>query len=92
MAANAPQCAELEALLARHAAARTVIFGGDVNRGPSCAPQGFWVRTDGSAHQDPGSQQVYGTSALRSPSAQVVPATHTDHDFLLVRAHLTAHS
>ena len=92
VAANAPQCAELEALLARRAAARTVIFGGDVNRGPSCAPQGFWVRTDGSAHQDPGSQQVYGTSALRSPSAQVVPATHTDHDFLLVRAHLTAHS
>jgi hypothetical protein len=34
--------------------------------------------------------QVYGTGDLRSPSARVVPATHTDHDFLLVRAYLTA--
>jgi endonuclease/exonuclease/phosphatase family metal-dependent hydrolase len=90
VAANDPQCAELRARLARRAAARTVIFGGDVNRLPSCAPRGFWTRTDGSAHQDPGSQHVYGTGALRSPSARVEPATHTDHDVLLVRAHLTA--
>jgi endonuclease/exonuclease/phosphatase family metal-dependent hydrolase len=90
VAANDPQCAELRTLLARRAAARTVIFGGDVNRLPSCAPHGFWTRTDSSAHQDPGSQHVYGTAALRSPSARVVPATHTDHDVLLVRAHLTA--
>jgi endonuclease/exonuclease/phosphatase family metal-dependent hydrolase len=90
VAANDPQCAELRALLARRAAAGTVMFGGDVNRRPSCAPHGFWTRTDGSAQQDPGSQQVYGTGALRSPSARVVPATHTDHDVLLVRAHLTA--
>ncbi len=89
-AANNPQCAELSALLARRAAARTVIFGGDVNRLPSCAPHGFWTRTDESAHQDPGSQQVYGTGALRSPAARVEPATHTDHDILLVRAYLTA--
>jgi endonuclease/exonuclease/phosphatase family metal-dependent hydrolase len=88
-AANAPQCAELMALLARRASGRTVIFGGDVNRLPSCAPHGFWTRTDASARQDPGSQQVYGTGALRSPSAQVEPATHTDHDILLVHAHLT---
>ena len=71
VAANDPQCAELRALLARRAAARTVIFGGDVNRRPSCAPHGFWTRTDSSAHQDPGSQHVYGTGALRSPSARV---------------------
>jgi endonuclease/exonuclease/phosphatase family metal-dependent hydrolase len=90
VAANAPQCAELSELLARRAAARTVIFGGDVNRRPSCAPSGFWTRTDRSAHQDPGSQQVYGTGALRSPAARVQPATHTDHDVLLVHAHLTA--
>jgi endonuclease/exonuclease/phosphatase family metal-dependent hydrolase len=90
VAANDPQCAELRALLARRAAARTVIFGGDVNRRPSCAPHGFWTRTDSSAHQDPGSQHVYGTGALRSPSARVVPAIHTDHDVLLVRAHLSA--
>jgi len=90
VAANDPQCAELRALLVRRAATRTVIFGGDVNRLPSCAPHGFWPRTDSSAHQDPGSQHVYGTGALRSPSARVLPATHTDHDVLLVRAHVTA--
>ena len=90
VAANKPQCAELGVILARRAAARAVIFGGDVNRRPSCAPHGFWTRTDGSAHQDPGSQQVYGTGAFRSPSARVVPAIHTDHDVLLVRAYLSA--
>jgi endonuclease/exonuclease/phosphatase family metal-dependent hydrolase len=90
VAANDPQCAELTALLARRGAARTVIFAGDLNRRSSCAPSGFWTRTDGSARQTPGFQQVYGTRALRSPAAEVVPATHTDHDVLLVRAHLTA--
>ena len=90
VAGNDGQCAELTALLARRAAARTVIFGGDVNRRPSCAPDGFWTRTDRSAHQAPGLQHVYGTGALRSPSVEVVPAAHTDHDVLLVRAHLTA--
>jgi endonuclease/exonuclease/phosphatase family metal-dependent hydrolase len=90
VAANDPQCTELRTILARRAAAGTVIFGGDVNRRPSCDPVGFWTRTDASAHQDPGSQQVYGAGALRSPSARVVPAVHTDHDVLVVRAHLTA--
>jgi endonuclease/exonuclease/phosphatase family metal-dependent hydrolase len=89
-AANYPQCDELRALLARRARLGPVIFGGDVNRRSSCAPYGFWTRADGAAHQDPGSQQVYGTAALRFPSAQVVPATHTDHDVLLVRARLSA--
>jgi len=89
-AANAPQCSELGALLSRRALANTVIFGGDVNRLSSCAPEGFWTRTDRSARQDPGSQQVYGSGALRSPSAQVVLARHTDHDVLLVRARLIA--
>ncbi|MBV9355746.1 MAG: endonuclease/exonuclease/phosphatase family protein [Chloroflexi bacterium] len=87
-AANNPQCAELVSLLARRAAAGTVIFGGDVNRRSSCAPPGFWTRSDRSAHQDPGSQQIYGTGALRSPSARVLRATHTDHDVLVVRAYL----
>jgi endonuclease/exonuclease/phosphatase family metal-dependent hydrolase len=90
VAANAPQCAELRAILARRAA-RPVIFGGDLNRRASCAPPGFWTRTDISAYQDPGSQQVYGSGAFRSPSARVVPAIHTDHDVLLVRAYLSAH-
>ncbi len=88
VAANDPQCAELGALLARRARAGAVIFGGDVNRRSSCTPPGFWTRTDGSAHQDPGSQQVYGTGAFRSPSARVVPAIHTDHDILFVLAYL----
>jgi endonuclease/exonuclease/phosphatase family metal-dependent hydrolase len=90
VAGNDGQCAELTALLARRAAARTVIFGGDVNRRPSCAPEGFWTRTDGSAAQATGLQHVYGSGALRSPSVEVVSATHSDHDVLLVRADLTA--
>jgi endonuclease/exonuclease/phosphatase (EEP) superfamily protein YafD len=90
VAGNDAQCAELAALLARRAAARTVAFGGDVNRRRSCAPDGIWTRTDTSAEQAPGIQHVYGSGALRSPSAEVAPATHSDHDVLLVRAHLTA--
>jgi hypothetical protein len=72
----------------RAADGHTVSFGGDLNRRGSCAPRGFWMRTDSSARQDPGLQQVYGTGALHSPSARVVPATHTDHDVLIVRAFL----
>jgi endonuclease/exonuclease/phosphatase family metal-dependent hydrolase len=90
VAGSDAQCAELAVLLARRAAARTVAFGGDVNRRDSCAPDGVWTRTDRSAHQAPGIQHVYGSGALRSPSAEVVPATHSDHDVLLVRAHLAA--
>jgi endonuclease/exonuclease/phosphatase family metal-dependent hydrolase len=90
VAGNGAQCAELAALLARRAAARPVVFGGDVNRRHSCAPEGVWTRTDRSAGQAPGLQHVYGSGALRWPSAQVIPATHSDHDVLLVRAHLTA--
>ena len=88
VAGNDAQCAELGVLLARRAAARSVIFGGDVNRHGSCAPDGFWTRTDQSAHQAAGLQHVYGSPALRSPSAEVLPAAHSDHDVLLVRARL----
>ena len=88
VAANDAQCAELAALLERRAATRTVIFGGDVNRGGACAPERAWTRSDGSADQAPGLQGVYGSGGLRSPSAEVLSATHTDHDVLLVRAHL----
>jgi endonuclease/exonuclease/phosphatase family metal-dependent hydrolase len=87
---NDAQCVELAANLARRAAGRTVIFGGDVNRRASCAPRGLWTRTDSSARQAAGLQHVYGSSALRSPSVQVLPAAHTDHDVLLVRARLTS--
>ena len=88
VAGNNAQCVELAALLGRRAAARTVAFGGDVNRRDSCAPAGAWTRTDSPAEQAAGLQHVYGTGALRSPSAEVVPATHSDHDVLLVRAYL----
>jgi endonuclease/exonuclease/phosphatase family metal-dependent hydrolase len=86
VAGNDAQCVELAALLARRAAARTVIFGGDVNRRRSCAPAGHWTRTDRSAEQAPGIQHVYGSRALRSPSAEVLPAAHSDHDILVVRS------
>jgi hypothetical protein len=86
--ANDAQCAELAAVLERRAAIRTVIFGGDVNRRHPCATPRARTRTDGSADQAPGLQGVYGTGALRSPSARPLPAAHTDHDVLLVRAHL----
>jgi endonuclease/exonuclease/phosphatase family metal-dependent hydrolase len=86
---NDGQCAELAALLARRAAARAVAFGGDVNRRGSCAPGGAWTRRDSSAAQAPGIQHVYGSDALRSPSAEVVPVAHSDHDALLVRARLS---
>ena len=90
VAGNDAQCAELTALLARRATAGTVIFGGDVNRRDFCAPEGFWTGTDGSAGQSRGIQHVYGSGGLRSPSTEVVPATHSDHNVLLVRAHLSA--
>jgi endonuclease/exonuclease/phosphatase family metal-dependent hydrolase len=86
IAGHEAQCVELAALLARRASARTVVFGGDVNRRRGCAPDGFWTRTDRSAGQAPGLQHVYGSRALRAPAAEVVPAEHTDHDVLLVRA------
>jgi endonuclease/exonuclease/phosphatase family metal-dependent hydrolase len=91
-ATNDAQCAELGALLARRAAARAVAFGGDVNRRRSCAPDGDWTRTDRSAAQSPGIQHVYGSDAtFRSPSPEVLPARHSDHDVLLVRALLVRH-
>ena len=88
VAGNDAQCLELAALLARRASARTVAFGGDVNRRRSCAPDGHWTRTDAAAGQAPGLQHVYGSGALRTPSAEVVTAAHSDHDVLLVRARL----
>jgi endonuclease/exonuclease/phosphatase family metal-dependent hydrolase len=90
VAGNDAQCVELAALLRHRASARTVAFGGDVNRRRSCAPDGMWARTDAAAGQASGLQHAYGSEALRSPSAQVVTAAHSDHDVLLVRARLTA--
>lgn len=89
VAANDAQCAELAAVLAQRAVTRTVIFGGDVNRSRACDSDRAWTRSDGAAEQAPGLQSVSGHGALRAPSAQVLPAAHTDHDVLLVDAHLT---
>jgi endonuclease/exonuclease/phosphatase family metal-dependent hydrolase len=88
VAGNDAQCAELARILSHRPAARAVIFGGDVNRRPSCAPAGFWTRTDAAARQSPGLQQVYGSGALRAPAARVIPFAHSDHDALLVRARM----
>jgi endonuclease/exonuclease/phosphatase family metal-dependent hydrolase len=88
VAGNDAQCVELAALLRHRASARTVVFGGDVNRRRSCAPDGLWTRTDAAAGQASGLQHAYGSDALRSPSAHVVTAAHSDHDVLLVRARL----
>ena len=87
-AGNDAQCPELATVLTHRPAARAVIFGGDVNRRSSCAPAGFWTRTDAAARQSAGLQQVYGSGALRAPSARVIPFVHSDHDALLVRARL----
>jgi endonuclease/exonuclease/phosphatase family metal-dependent hydrolase len=84
-AANDAQCAELAGILDRRAA-RGVVFGGDLNRRRPCAPMGGWTRTDGSAGQAPGLQSVFGAGAIRMPAVEVVPAGHTDHDVLVVRA------
>jgi endonuclease/exonuclease/phosphatase (EEP) superfamily protein YafD len=83
---NDGQCTALATILGHRPPARAVIFGGDVNRRGSCAPDGFWTRTDARAGQSPGLQQVYGSRALRSPRAVVVPFAHSDHDVLVVRA------
>ena len=77
---------ELKVILARHAAARSWPSAATSTAAPR-APAGAWTRTDHAARQAPGLQHVYG-SRTRSPSAQVLPAGHTDHDFLLVRARL----
>ncbi|NUT56237.1 MAG: endonuclease/exonuclease/phosphatase family protein [Thermoleophilia bacterium] len=87
-AANDAQCAELATLLEHRGASRPVVFGGDVNTRRPCASARAWVRTDRLAAQAPGLQSVYGSATLRFPSAAVRPAMHTDHDALLVRAHL----
>ena len=87
-AANDAQCRELGRVLASYAARGATVLGGDVNRQDSCAPAGMWTRTDAAAIRAPGIQHVYGSPALRAPVSRVVPATYTDHDFLLVDTRL----
>jgi endonuclease/exonuclease/phosphatase family metal-dependent hydrolase len=89
IATNDAQCAELAALLARRAADGVVVFGGDVNRLGSCAPDSAWTRTDLLGEESPGIQHAYGSrGVLRSPDVSTVPAAYSNHDVLLVRARL----
>ncbi|MGH3317749.1 MAG: endonuclease/exonuclease/phosphatase family protein, partial [Nocardioidaceae bacterium] len=80
IATNDAQCAELGALLARRAAGGGVVFGGDVNRLGSCAPEGAWTRTDLLGEQSPGIQLAYGCRAvLLAPEVTTVPARYSNH-------------
>jgi hypothetical protein len=84
---NRAQCAEVGRVLTLYAArGRPVTFGGDMNRLSSCAPPGFWTRTDWAGGGIPGVQHVYGSRSLTRPVARVVRADLTDHDFLAVEA------
>jgi endonuclease/exonuclease/phosphatase family metal-dependent hydrolase len=86
-ATNDAQCAELRVVLTRPSS-RPTLFGGDVNRTSSCAPDGSWTRTDGASARFAGVQHVYGTFRFKSPVAKVLPSAFSDHDLLLVRARL----
>ena len=83
---NDVQCGELRRVLARQADLGTTLFGGDLNRQSSCAPTSMWSLDDVSATQSAGVQHVYVSRSVGEPSASIVEATHTDHDFLLATA------
>ncbi|MGH3500069.1 MAG: endonuclease/exonuclease/phosphatase family protein [Nocardioidaceae bacterium] len=86
--ANDAQCAEFGRLLASYARRGNPVIGaGDMNRDASCAPHGFWTKTDEGAAQLGGIQHAYGSQrALHRPRARVLPMTYSDHDALLVTA------
>lgn len=83
---NDVQCRQLRQVLARRAEVGTTLFGGDVNRQAPCAPASMWSLHDVSAAQSAGIQHVYVSRSVGEPSASIVEATHTDHDFLLATA------
>ncbi len=86
-ATNDAQCAELGVVLT-HRTSRFGLFGGDLNRRGSCAPPGAWSRTDAASERLPGIQHVYGSPAFEDPVAQVLPWPFSDHDLLVVSAHV----
>lgn len=77
------QCTELEGVLARKQEEGPTFFGGDMNRQTDCAPEGMWVMRDDEARQLPGIQHLYGPATGGAVTEQVIPATYTDHDFIL---------
>ncbi len=85
------QCAEFTDLLAARTRRGPTIAAGDMNTLGGCAPAGMWTRTDAEGAQTPGVQHAYGTAShLRAATSEVLPATHTDHDFLYLRARLVS--
>jgi hypothetical protein len=86
-ATNDAQCAELGLMLERRSSQFTLL-GGDVNRRNSCAPVGWWTRTDSLSDRSPGVQHVYGSPAIKGPIEQVLASAFSDHDMLLITARL----
>ncbi len=88
-AAHRSQCNELAAVVAARDNHGPVIAAGDINRQAGCAPAGVWTLTDAQASQRPGRQHSYGSpQKFRRPRIQILPATYTDHDFLLTKTKL----
>lgn len=83
---NDVQCRQLRQVLAGRASLGTTYFGGDVNRQTSCAPATMWSLHDATAAQSAGVQHIYASQSVSEPSASIVEATYTDHDFLLAAA------
>jgi endonuclease/exonuclease/phosphatase family metal-dependent hydrolase len=79
--ANDAECDELRGVLQRYDRLRATVFGGDINRRESCAPDTMWSLHDTKASQNPGIQHVYGSRSLMQPRPHVAATTHTDHDF-----------
>lgn len=81
--ANDAECQELRRLLKRREEAGATLFGGDVNRQETCAPDTMWTSQDNAATQSPGIQHIYGGMSLPRAAPHVATASFTDHDFLL---------
>jgi hypothetical protein len=91
-ATNARQCAEFAAVMASRNAHGPLLAAGDMNSHHWCTPSGVWTRTDSLAAQLPGIQHSYGSvEEFRLPHVEILPATFTDHDFILTGATLSAH-
>jgi len=91
-ATNARQWAEFAAVMASRDAHGPVLAAGDMNSHHRCTPSGVWTRTDSLATQLPGIQHSYGSvEEFRHPHVEILPATFTDHDFILTGATLSGH-
>ena len=84
--ANAGQCVEFAAVLGLRDEQGPVLAAGDFNRRDGCVPAGMSAQSDARAEQLPGRQHGYGsTEDLAPPRVRTLPASYTDHDYLLVR-------